>query len=287
MPLTKNEMDAMWLGYDAVGENIATLQACMTLSSDAVCSLVGSAPEADIFIDYDTVAANTICENQGMENSCGGNSLSTAVEWIWNGITGTYTQLSRQCAYIWSQGTPNGDNGIRIEDGVNTAKGGIPPEALWPYPNPVYYMTSPPKGVTVEQLKNAAKEFAIDGFSWCKNWQDGDSHMAAGQGNLYLGIPWRASMASGDKVIDTFQGNYRGWHAVTFLARSPRKDRQGRRYWWLANSHGSNWGQRGLAEVSPAAVDQMFIDGARVCGLSDSRVPQLRKWDYKKKRVTH
>lgn len=286
MPLSNEEMDRAFLGYDFDAENLGTLMGAMTLDSELMCSMATDA-DADMFLDYDDVAANTVCENQGQQNSCGGNSLATALEWIWNPIKGTYTQLSRQCAYIWGQGNARGDNGMSIEGGVKVAGGGVPPEPLWPYPNPVRYMTSPPAGVTVQQLREAAKPFAIDGFSWCDRFDSGDKHLAAGQGALYIGIPWRQSMASGQPVIETFSGGYRGWHAVTFLARSPRKDRQGRRYWWLANSHGPNWARRGLAEVSPAAVDQMFRDGARVCGLSDSSKPLIRKWDYKKRRVTH
>ncbi len=287
MPFSPSELDALNLGYNYEAEDVVRLMQSANLDSDEVVRLVGDAG-SDNFLEYEVVAANTICENQGQQNSCGGNSLATQVEWIYNWATGTYVQLSRQCAYIWGQGRPDGDDGMTIEGGVKVAgEWGIPPEALWQYPNPVRYMTKPPAGVTQEQLREAARPFIIEGRSWVSSFAAGDAHMAGGQGGLYLGIPWRQSMAVGEAVIEEFGGGFRGWHAVTVLARSPRKDRRGRRYWWLANSHGSRWGRRGLAEVSPACVDGWFRDGARVCGLSNLKTPVIRKWDYKARPVTH
>lgn len=287
MPLSLSEINDLFLGYDANAEDVVRLMQSANLSSDQVVRLVGDAG-SDNYLEYDVVAANTICENQGPQNSCGGNSLATDLEWIYNWATGTYVQLSRQCAYIWGQGTPRGDNGMTIEGGVEVAANkGVPPETLWQYPNPVRYMTKPPEGVTQQQLLEAARPFIVGGRSWCDRYDAGDAHLAGGQGVLYLGIPWRASMAQGEAVIEEFAGGYRGWHAVGVLARSPRKDRKGRRYWWLVNSHGARWGRRGLAEVSPTCVEGWFRDGGRVCGLSDLKTPVIRQWDYKAKPVTH
>lgn len=286
MPLSLAEIDRLRFGYTHEAEDVDSLMRAMTRDADPILRLCGDSG-ADIFMEYDDVASATYCEDQGPQNSCGGNSLSTGLEFIANKENGTYVQLSRQCAYIWGQGRPRGDNGMSIEGGVEVARNkGVPPEALWPYPNPVSYMTQPPRGVTQEQLLEAAKPYIVSESVWCDSYAKGDAHLATGQGVLYLGIPWRQSFAIGEPVIEEFAGGFRGWHAVTVLGRSKRQDRRGRRYWWLSNSHGPRWGRRGLAEIAPGAVDAWFRDGGRVCGLSDLKTPVVRQWNYKAQPVT-
>lgn len=208
-------------------------------------------------------------ENQGQQGACQGHALTSCAEMCFNIATGQVQQFSRQAAYIWTQNKDGirGDRGSTITGGEWVAKNvGFCLESLWPYQ--ARYVIRPPSS-SMEACKADAAKRRIRTTSAMKSYDDCFKWLSAGLGGVELGIIWNASM-HGKGVIESYNPSGRGGgHAVAFLGYSARKDAKGRKFLWLANSWGS-WGNKGYAEVAPAAVDAMFASKYTVMrGLSD------------------
>jgi hypothetical protein len=230
-------------------------------------------------------------EMQGGMGSCQGHALSSVCEMAYHIATGEVTQFSPLFAYLATQemdGLLGRDAGSTIYNGMNVAKRiGMLPLDLMPYPNPVRYPSSVAR--VREELEAAyklASPFRIRNHAMCKSYSDVFNFIASGQGGVSIGIQWGPAMTPNrEGVIERFAPGP-GGHAVAFLGYSKRRDTEGRKYLWLANSWDRTWGNNGWAEVSPTAVDQMGqAQWSTMVGLSDLTVPMPRKVDWRKDSV--
>lgn len=223
-------------------------------------------------------------EYQKNMGSCQGHALSSVGEYAYHIATGEVTQFSPLFCYYATQRIDgiSGDRGSTISGGARCAKeNGFCPLDVMPYPDPVRYTGKiPPEAYT------AATPFKIRSHSVCRNFEEVFAYLASGQGGVEIGIAWGGAMTpNSEGVIEQFRPGG-GGHAVCFLGYSQRRDRQDRQYLWLANSWSVTWGNKGWAEVSPTAVDQMGRDGNTVMiGMSDLSTPEVRPYSFLKNRV--
>lgn len=210
-------------------------------------------------------------ENQGQQGACGGKANSSVGERAFNIAAGKVQQFSSQFCYIEAQrldGLIGRDVGSTIVSHETLARTkGYPLYEFWKYDGT--YHTSP-KGGTLAACYADAKTRLIRTTVALRSYQEVKTFLSAGLGGVILGITWNASMHS-KGVIESYNPNLTGGgHAIAFLGYSRRVDASGRKYLWLCNSWGQNWGQKGWAEVAPAAVDSMFKSRYTVMrGLSD------------------
>jgi hypothetical protein len=215
-------------------------------------------------------------EHQQQQGACQGHELSSIGEHCWRIATQENLQFSRQFCYIETQridGLIGRDVGSTIGGGEQLAKTkGFPLESFWQYTG--VYHTNPPGGI--QACYNDGKKRLIKTSAAMRSYADCRKFLGAGVGGISLGIPWNASMHS-KGVIESYDPNLPGGgHALAFLGYSKRVDAQGRKYLWLLNSWGTTWGQKGWAEVAPAAIDQMFRSRYTVMrGLSDMQTDAI------------
>lgn len=216
-------------------------------------------------------------ENQGSVGSCQGHALSSCVELCYYIATGDLTrQLSRAYGYYETQKIDgiNGDRGSTISGGIKLATTrGIPEESLWKYTGR-YENKRPSNWLEVET--NAAQHKI--GQSYKMTTYDGvRTFLGSGQGGISIGISWGSEVDR--PVVNSFSGAGGGGHAIALLGLSDRLDSSQRPYVWMLNSWGANWGNKGWAEWSPAAVEQMLRHRYTACfGLSD--MPNVKPREY-------
>jgi Papain family cysteine protease len=223
-------------------------------------------------------------EMQGGMGSCQGHALSSVCEMAYHIATGQVTQFSPLFGYYVSQkldGLLGRDAGSTIMAGVRCAKEfGQCPADVMPYPNPVVYT-----GLIPSAAYEAASPFRIRSHAICKSYEDVFTFLSRGLGGVEIGIPWGNELTPRDGRIERFVPGG-GGHAVCFLGYSRRRDSQGRRYLWLANSWSSTWGNNGWAEVAPVAVDQMGAHPfTTMVGLSDLSVPVPRNINWQQESI--
>lgn len=222
-------------------------------------------------------------ENQGQQGSCQGHALASVVEMDYRIATGGNVEhFSRQMAYIGSQQIDGirGDRGSTLSGGMElvTTKG-LCLEKDCPYPS--RYTPSIPADAWEK-----ARDYIIRSSTWLKTYEEVATYLYSGAGGVEIGIIWSPECANSRGVIENYSGSGRGGHAIAFLGWSSRKDAQGRRYLYLVNSHSERWGDRGVAEVSPRAVDEMLQHRFASCmGLSDLDTPQPRRVDFHQRPV--
>lgn len=218
------------------------------------------------------------CENQGSMGSCRGHSGSTGSEWIRTLATREIgVQLSRWFMYRFTQKKDgiNGDRGSTIMGGVALlADTGLPIEELCPYPRQ-YTTADPPNMAAI--LKDAARHKVtrsnrLTSYDGVRAW------LGSGQGYVDCGIPWSSAYAR--PVVESFSGG-NGGHAIALIYLSERKDRSGRPYIWMFNSHGTSSGVAGWSEWSPAFVDAAIKSRSGVfVGLSEMPNVKPRSVDW-------
>lgn len=200
-------------------------------------------------------------ENQRQQGACQGFSLSNQGEYAYMQAVGEQIQFAPQFCYIRTQIKDGiqGDRGSTIEGGEWVAKNiGFATELVWgPYTG--LYSARPTSGRTMEECLQEAAGRKIVTSADIESQGDGFVWMSSGLGSIHIGITWNKSCTPINGVIETYdyvtQG---GGHSVSFLGYSKRKDKKGRNYWWMLNSWGTSWGNKGWAEVSPTAVEQML-----------------------------
>jgi hypothetical protein len=241
---------------------------------------------------YDITVNNDhsfVCQGLVVHN-CQGHALSSVCEMAYHIATGEVTQFSPLFAYLATQemdGLLGRDAGSTIYNGMNVAKRiGMLPLDLMPYPNPVRYPSSVAKiREELEAAYKLASPFKIRNHAICRNYSDVFNYLSSGQGGVEIGIPWGNELTPRDGLIQRFVPGG-GGHAVCFMGYSKRRDTEGRKYLWLANSWSVSWGNNGWAEVAPVAVDQMGAHPfTTMIGLSDLSVPTPRKVDWRKDSV--
>lgn len=205
-------------------------------------------------------------ENQGPVGSCAGHAESTCLE-VCNYIAtgGNVVQLSRMFCYLAGQqmcGLFGADQGSTIEGVVEASKRvGVCLESTFPYPG--RYITSVPNSATIEAAQHKLRSHVNIG-----GYQQGFDFVGSGVGGLIIGIDWVQSLINCTGIVDSLRGGSVGGHALAIVGYSKRLDRQGRKYLWLANSHGRQWGNNGWAEIAPAVFDY-WCQRDVVIGVSD------------------
>ena len=219
-----------------------------------------------------------VIPNQMSVGSCQGHALTTVMEWVYDIATGTAdTQLSRAAAYYLSQSDDGivGDNGSCVGTGVNRAiKFGIGEEKYWTYSGKY----DPRKPATYDQYVESALKYRIGSQHKMTSYDGVATFLGAGLGGIEIGIGWNSSCDRA--LIESYSTRGGGGHALAFIALSERKDSSGKSWVWMANSWGTGWGNKGWAEVSPAAVQQMLSSRNTVMiGLSDMPNIKPRSFD--------
>lgn len=222
-------------------------------------------------------------ENQGPVGSCQGHSISSCVEWCYILETSDASlQLSRAWGYYESQRIDGirGDSGSTINAGVKLATTlGICREELWPYSN----RYNPARPDNFEAVLADAAKYRIKSSVRLTSYEAVRTFLGSGQGAVHLGIAWGNSVNRA--VVESFSGGG-GGHAIGLYCLSDRKDNQGNPYCWMMNSWGGNWGNKGWAEWSPTAIEQMMRHRFTVMiGVSDMLNVKPRKFnldDWKK-----
>lgn len=217
-------------------------------------------------------------ENQQSLGACQGHSISSTCEWCYVIESGgdTALQLSRAYGYYETQRLDgiSGDKGSTIDGGIRLAMDyGIPEEALWPYKN----QYDPTRPRPIEELRKNAAKYKIGQKYLLTSYDAVRTFLGSGQGAIHLGIMWNSSVDRA--LVDTYSMSRGGGHAIGLYSLSDRKDAKGRPYCWMMNSWGSNWGNKGWAEWSPAAIDQMLrTQYSTFVGISDMPEVKPREW---------
>jgi hypothetical protein len=207
-------------------------------------------------------------ENQRNMGSCRGHSGSTGAEWLRTLATGEIGfQLSRMMMYIETQRIDgiSGDRGSTIAGGIQLLENvGLCREELWPYPA-AYTQQRP---ANWQAIIEDAKPHRIGRKNRLRSYDQASAWAGTGQGYLDIGIPWRQEYSA--PVVEKYLGGGGGFHAVALFTLSDRKDRSGRNYIWMLNSHGLNSGQQGWSEYSPAFIEGVLTHpGTVFIGVSD------------------
>ena len=157
-------------------------------------------------------------------------------------------------AYRFSQQEDgiSGDKGSTLSGGVLAAKKGIPAEEHWPYPGK--YVTRIPKAAVDNRSDYRLLEavpIAYDNPSAqvCQ-W------IGRGKGFCAIGVKWTSEMDT-PSVISNYTGRGRGGgHAVSVLGYDIRK-----KYLYISNSWGTNWGENGVKPITFTAFNRMMRYG--------------------------
>lgn len=223
-----------------------------------------------------------VIHDQGQIGSCGGNSRASVNEVCnWIDTRGSVIQLSRMFAYLTAQQVDNllgRDAGCTISGCAKAARDtGVCLESTMPYPDPVRYHTQIPQAARAE-----ASQHKLQRHSVLRSYQEVLDWITTGQGGVQIGIAWVESLANNKTgVIESVGGRNYGGHALALLDISTRKDSSGRPYIEMYNSHGLQWGDRGVAAVSPAIIDRWCREQmSEVIGFSDLEEFSVGRLDW-------
>lgn len=212
-------------------------------------------------------------------HNCAGHARSTVMEYInWIDTRGQVIQLSRMYAYLTAQMESgiSGDQGATISGAMQAAKRrGCCLETTFPYPG--RYTPTIPQAAHAEAKDHKLKNHAVlRDYSQCFNF------LASGVGGIEIGIPWTSTLANNRTgVIESAGGQTYGGHALAIIGYTKRKDRQGRQYLLMFNSHGRQWAANGVAEIAPTLFDRWGQDRySEMIGASDLEEFAPRKIDW-------
>lgn len=215
-------------------------------------------------------------EHQGGMGACQGHALSSIVEWCYMLQTGDVdgVQLSRAAAYFETQRLDRirGDRGSTISGGVKLARTwGVPDESLWRYPS--RYDADRPDNW--DAVTASAHTHKIANAVKVTDYEQARAFLGSNVGGISIGVRWSRQYGA---VIDRAHKG-KGGHAVALISLSKRKDKDGLPYLWLLNSWGTRWGNRGWAEVSPAALRSWLRDSfTTAVGLTE--MPNIQPRDF-------
>ena len=262
-------------GWSFDRERLDELEAASSPFEMAMLGDVSDLPE-----EFD-LHPNQPMEHQGQEGSCQGQSMSSCIEVCRFMDDGTHLQLSRDCAYYWSQEFDGirGDRGSTLAGGRKVAtQRGLPPESMWPYSD--RYNPRPP--VSKDNLLKAAEPNRVKRTTILRSVEDVVNWMATGQGPVQLGIRWGVKLNS-DGVVTRWSPSG-GGHAVYLRGRTKKF---GKPASILANSWGKRWGDRGYAYLPDDILIRMLRDRYSVFqGFSGMAQPRRRFIKFTKENVT-
>lgn len=194
-------------------------------------------------------------ENQGSWPSCTGTAMTTCCECIGGLQAGSWAeipQLSRR--FSWENGQQKWMGRVDRRQGCTIAhvvlaaiQDGICTEKTVPYDFGI-------SNVLTGEAYREAKQFRIQNQVEITSADEARRFLAGGYGSIICGVLWtrRMSQCSGRMTAaDVKEDGSRGGHAVPLVGFT----RAGQ--FLLPNSWGSGWGQNGVAEVNPEAVDYL------------------------------
>lgn len=182
-------------------------------------------------------------EMQGGMGSCQGHSLTSCMEDCIHWEHGVDVQLSRTYAYYETQkvdGLYGWDQGSTIWGGIKLAQKGVCEESLAPYSDRYNTNFRP----TQEMLTNASLYTAgayvnlldsRDPFDAAVEW-------IGAYGCVHLGITWPPERTADDGIINVWQPQGRGGHAISGCGYV---NLNSQRVILVANSWGTRWGKGG------------------------------------------
>ena len=193
-------------------------------------------------------------ENQGRRPSCVGHAVTTSAECAaglasrrWDDVP----QLSR--LFSWQNGQRkwlgriDPRQGCTIAHGVGAAiSDGVCPETVAPY--------SMNGSALSGRAYNSAKSFRLQNQVGIDSADSARRFLEAGFGAIVCGVIWTRRMANGPRRLtarDVREDGSRGGHAVCLVGFR----RSGE--FLLANSWGERWGDDGVAELDPEALDYL------------------------------
>lgn len=202
-------------------------------------------------------------ENQGPRNSCAGVSVTTVAEWglFLESFAQINVQLSRQFGYANGQKYAGigGDSGCSLGGCIKGGQtDGFPREEIAPYGNSYYTRFSQ------EAYKDAAN-YKIGAYVQITCADDIYKYLAARMGGAYLGFAWCGQFMNplpGGLVNEYYENSRNGFHAVCVLDWCDAEDTpeylddEGYPRLKLHNSHGPQYGDKGLSYWSRRAMDQ-------------------------------
>lgn len=213
-------------------------------------------------------------ENQLQQGACEGHDISSCFEHCYHIATGEVKQFSRAHGYYGTQRIDGirGDNGATIAGGVRlVTEVGLVSDEVWPYPR--NYNPTPP--VSWDEIAKLAAPFKIRSHSVLNGIDDVFNYLATGTGAVTIGTSWGFT-PDANGVVERYRRS-NGGHATAVLGYSKRKDSAGRNYFWLLNSWGETWGNKGWGEISPQAMSDALSDQYAVAiGISDLSTPVVR-----------
>lgn len=217
-------------------------------------------------------------ENQGQTNTCAANSGTSCLEKLAYLKTGQPIQLSRNYLYLRGQQECGirGDSGCTLGGILKAMKRyGVCPEELWPFNQT--YQTRVPQG-----CDEAASEYkALTTIDVETSGYNG-FRTVLGQniGAVEMACSWPLSLSQG-YIVERYQPQGSGGHAIAALFLSDRKDDEGRPYVWVMNSHSEQAQRGGWLLWSPTALDELCErDSWGNFGVSDMQVPEPREFDW-------
>jgi hypothetical protein len=217
-------------------------------------------------------------ENQGQTNMCAAHAGTSCAEKIQFMKTGKFEQLSRNYLYAEAQKRCGlyGDQGVTLGSIIAalTAKGDCPEEM---YPFKGTFNSKVPPGCDEEAAKRKlTKTLDVEQHGYA------GFREVIGQniGSVLMACSWPIRLWEG-YIVEEYQPQGRGGHALAALFLSTRKDSQGRPYVWDFNSHDVTAQRRGCLLWSPQALDSLIQSqewGAT--GLTDMLTPKPRKVEW-------
>lgn len=217
-----------------------------------------------------------VCEGILVHN-CRGHSGSTTLEWLYCLSTGKIPTVTLSPAYFYYETQRidgiSGDKGSTISGGGKLMLDkGCCINDLWPYQ--ARYNNRRPANFA--EIQNNASQFKVKRIDRLDSYDAIRTFLGSGIGGVDCGISW--SSAYSQPIVESFRGGS-GGHAIALPALSERKDRQGRPYVYMLNSHGNQSGRRGWSEWSPNAIEQMCRHRWSVfIGVSDMADVKPRFW---------
>lgn len=244
-----------------------------TVLDDALKQLVGNYSE--LAFDPREVL---VTHQQGPVGSCRGHSGSTTLEWVHTLSTGELPAVVLSPAFMYYQ--TQAEDGLLGRDVGSTISGGATvmmeqgccEDALWPYEASY----NPQKPRNWDEVEGNAKTYIVKRVDRLRSYDAIRTFLGSGQGGVDCGISWNSRYSQ--PVVESYSGG-RGGHAVALPSLSERKDRRGRPYVFMLNSHGLRSGRKGWSEWSPNAVEQMTRSDRNVF-ISVSDMPNIEPREF-------
>lgn len=221
-------------------------------------------------------------ENQYQESSCTGNSCTTVLEGCVYHQSGgqVKVQLSRQFAYVNGQrySRITGDRGATLKGVADGAKNeGVPLEEYAPYTGNYYTQFK-------KEAYDNAGAYRLKSYVPIRTVDELYEGLYQRLGGAFFGMAWCGQFKNPEAGghVDSFRETVNAFHAVAFMDWSEEKDSEGYPRLELFNSHGPNYGDKGISKWSRKAV-QLALDSPGTVAFFLSETDFIKpRFDFKK-----